>query len=547
MAATPQLSAPDCQPSESIARPIKASAEATWYAVGFRSPEERLGDRNIFSWIRLVMPREPRLGPDQKPRSVIVMLNGFAEANVLPYDELMLDLARLGLPSILLPLPNHFSRYSSAKGTTPFLLKEWDSDPFEIPESKRRSSMKAISTNLINRLGTDAQIWLDGYKQTMKDLEHLMDRLLGYQERPSTVDPLRALFSPRTRLSLYGYSLGGLITECMMLRQPHRVHSAFLVNTGASLDEINARLIFRDRWPKLKQKLKDTDTTCLGDYEREFKLVFFRKSEGDQKEYLDRLHRISRRTLFLLGANDDVFPYDEVIRLKPPEGLTHIVLPAIGHRIGHGPRKDEWESWRRFVAGLIDVFEDSHAPDNHLDALADGLAVDLERLSPQERIRVKIALWNKQDGHLFPCGVSMNMKHEWEATSRLQETKGYCLDLFRKNEATIGKKDFSLLVPDDYGFNRTDLETYSEIGVKAVLCLKVGMSSQGSGKASDFCGVIVVTSDQELRTSILQTRDAERWIQKTSAKVSAKIKSWNDVERELAASLSRTRMRDIKA
>src|SRR5262245_20455650 len=79
--------------------------------VRFHTAVERLNQNNNEFALRFYVPRAWK-GSTAKIERVFVLLNGLAESDVAIYDELGGELAKRGTAAVLLPLPNHFCRWS---------------------------------------------------------------------------------------------------------------------------------------------------------------------------------------------------------------------------------------------------------------------------------------------------------------------------------------------------------------------------------------------------------------------------------------------------
>lgn len=216
--------------------------------------DPRIESANREFLIRLFLPNLRRFRPPFE--RVFVMLNGLAESNSKVFDEVALGLARIGIPSILLPLPRHFTR---------FVQLEEHEDPFR-PEKELE---RLYSLQLLQSIHAHPEYIVHGFEQIDSDARQLVGRI---QDRDD--QSFSGLFSSRSRVSLFGYSIGGLYSLGVLLNefqvQSKRVTQgevppylmspsdiaracdgmafscAFLLESGAPIDQIDtAKLFFR--------------------------------------------------------------------------------------------------------------------------------------------------------------------------------------------------------------------------------------------------------------------------------------------------------------
>lgn len=483
---------------------------AKQYLFRFIAPNDPPDAANKNYWIRLTIPNDKYFerNSDGKARSVVVMINGLAESDVRPYDEIAEDLAKEGLASILLPLPDHFCRFTPKTASEKIFS---DKDPFVLnfPVEDHRDKHKEISMNLRSRIMEDETIWIDGFQQIMSDLTALFDLIRCVRSDQPETQPYREFFSPNTRISLYGYSLGGLIALSAVLKHSHLIRACFLVNSGASLEEIDASKLFenKEKWQKVQLKLlrkfraiRNKNEQFI--YAREFEQVFL---GNDRKELQERLSKIFRRLLFILGANDDVFNVRDVMDIAPDEGLPIFQLPAIGHWIG-AKHKPEWDLWREYLAKQISGFEQFHPPDDQYAGVLEASVNRIGDLALNENIRAKFLLLDEPPETLIPCAVSPNMWCQGDSRMVLEKGKGYCWLALQDGLDRTPLGDFVSLPEDKYGYSETEIEIINQARVETVYAKAVYQGGISSGKK---IGVVAFASDKPPDRSFLQQQKAD--------------------------------------
>lgn len=162
--------------------------------------DERVHHCNKHFLVRLYLPR---LKPTTPLFSrAVIMFNGLAESSSKIFDEVGWQLASDGVPSILLPLPRHLSR---------FVQLEKHADPFR-PGSDYE---KLYSQQVLQSVYKHPETICNGWLQLSNDAMTLYERICG--RSPST--DFDGLFDSNAKVSLMGYSIGGLYALAIMVEQ----------------------------------------------------------------------------------------------------------------------------------------------------------------------------------------------------------------------------------------------------------------------------------------------------------------------------------------
>jgi hypothetical protein len=168
-------------PSLGEVRLLRSTPKHQLFLVAFQSPNDRLGERNRKFWLRCTIPQLLQRSLARGLDSLVIMLNGLGEADITPYDEIADDLATYGIASIMLPLPNHFCRYTQGYlQRNPFRLSS--PDPF-VPVGNtlhhRKKTYRDVADQILKRLEDQPHLWIEGYEQAMGDVLALIDVVRG--------------------------------------------------------------------------------------------------------------------------------------------------------------------------------------------------------------------------------------------------------------------------------------------------------------------------------------------------------------------------------
>ncbi len=178
--------------------------------------------------LRLYLPSLKIFKPPH--RRLYLLFNGLAEADPIIYDDIGWELAmRKGIPAILIPLPMHFVRRHNfpRSPNDPYYPK----NPFEMWFTTQR---------ILNEIMCNPNRILHSYRQVMGDTTTLLN-IIEQNLHPYW----KYLFTPKIEVSLFGYSLGGFVALALLLLDPDRYKSIFLIESGVAMDQIEAGILFR--------------------------------------------------------------------------------------------------------------------------------------------------------------------------------------------------------------------------------------------------------------------------------------------------------------
>lgn len=289
--------------------------------------------------IRFYIPREIYFDRSLKVERVFILLNGLDELKYFTlYDQLGHGLAEYGYASILLPLPSHLNRSGECRYVDK--VKEW-SKPSDFFINEREIIYKV-------------------YKQVIDEIQILTDHIKCKAEQcfpNKACDFYRQFFNKKTKISILGYSIGGLAALSMFLLKKDLFNSCILMNSGSKLDSIDVSyFIPLEKWKETVDKLhKDwefnLDNSLQG---RLFEKIFL----GNKSNLLRiELKDVSRKILFILGGADTVTKYESIRELEKDDyGLTILQLPGIHHFLSFD---NQWNKWFKMVINIIAQFDDN--------------------------------------------------------------------------------------------------------------------------------------------------------------------------------------------
>jgi hypothetical protein len=276
--------------------------------------------------LRFYLPKPALISRQPEIREVVIMFNGLNEtARFDLYDTLGQHFAEQGIAAVLLPTPYHLNR-SEPKDHTP---------PHE-------------------RLFKHPMLLFHNYKQSMLDSDLLIRKLRNEDPGDKDFGFYQSLFAPNPRISILGFSLGGLRALASFMHEPEKYHTCIVFNSGLQLRLLNTSFLdiresdWLDFVSRLLSKEQVQNSILAGDpYWRRFSEVYL----GDHHElYLRRLLKFSDRLLFILSGGDPIVRPDLNDIETKGHGLTSLKIAGVGHMPTMDPK---WTYWMDRVAEFI--------------------------------------------------------------------------------------------------------------------------------------------------------------------------------------------------
>jgi hypothetical protein len=177
----------------------------------------------------------------------------------------------------------------------------------------------------------------------------------------TALDPEKPFFDrlflrrPNTRVSLLGYSLGGLQALYTFLLKPHLFHRCILMNSGADLDKMKTKPvnITDQQWRAIRNGVAEVRFNHRQDIVHPGILddILFNRPFHDP-EVKELFAKHVRKILFVSGGADIVSPVEQLQFLAPEQapqpdngsfsGLNIVQIAGLEHALQHSPVYDEW-------------------------------------------------------------------------------------------------------------------------------------------------------------------------------------------------------------
>lgn len=305
--------------------------------------------------------------------NVVIMLNGLNEISHLHYnhyDRIGARLASRGIAAILYPTPFHLNR---AAYLEPCYRVEYERHDRQKVGDKRRSHLQrwsedadTVSTRLPHHsLLNDPEGMFYCFEQTANELRALGNCLTASSaDVPTDLTTLEAakpffdrlfLRRPNTRVSLLGYSLGGLQALYAFLLKPELFHRCILMNSGAHLDKMKTKPahITDEEWGAIRKGVAKVRFDHRQDIAHTGVLddVLFNRPFHDP-QVKELFPKYVRKILFVSGGADIVSPVEQLQFLEPEQaprpdegsfgGLNILQIAGLEHALQHSPVYDEW-------------------------------------------------------------------------------------------------------------------------------------------------------------------------------------------------------------
>lgn len=297
---------------------------------------------------RFYIPREYFNDARKKINKILIMTNGLDEFDkYLLYDQLGTRLAALGLPTVLLPLPDHLNRHVR------YRLREPDKDKI-----KAKPSGEIVENPIVLH---------DRFLQYKGELKRLRRHInwkagAGLHDEYGCKNPegvcsfYRHFFAEEVRVSYLGYSLGGATMLCDFLGTGKGLNACFLLNPAINLPAVNGSAMFgQDRWDSFIDDLSDVMRT-YPEKDRLFEEILL----GDYIRKTPKLlQENGRQLLFIFGGKDSFTSYKNAQGIMPEKwGSGMLIIPGIEHFVAEN---EEWKKWSTLAVKLICDFEGNAA------------------------------------------------------------------------------------------------------------------------------------------------------------------------------------------
>ena len=283
---------------------------------------------------------------------LFIFLNGFAEATTDFWDAIGNNIAKAGAASVLVPLPDHFCRNIF------FNMENFnEEDPYYLPIET--INLKSFSKIMKQTLIKDPGLFLRYNQQIQGDLHKLITAIKNPEMSDVSISEFtKETFADKIRVSIMGYSLGGLCALQCYLSHTELFNSCVLLNSGASFQDMDGSSMFgKEEWKELQRGLIRVSHEMR---EKASKNYFSHVILGHAKvELHDLLEKNCHKILVLLGGTDRIINYRSMNNLEPHDtGLAIFQIPGLEHHINiKSVSGREWQAWSDFAVKMILSFE----------------------------------------------------------------------------------------------------------------------------------------------------------------------------------------------
>ncbi len=272
---------------------------------------------------------------DPKIQNVVVMVNGLDEildSHLLFYDYLGSHFAERGIAAVLLSTPYHLHRV-----TTKDVPNE--KRPFKIPHECFREPLD----------------YFIHFKLASIEIEDLIQRIKHKVKDEGDLNFYQNHFGQNVKVTVLGYSLGGLISLGTLLRltsnnQNDLIDSCILYNSAprlgnATTDRIG---IENEAWRKVWEKFNSMGTDgIIGNDNRNnesfayfFKDLYMGMRGSDEGLTKQLLNQNSKKMLLVMSGSDDIIDtkaWEDYLNYNEGQRQKTIINQFIFAGVGHSP------------------------------------------------------------------------------------------------------------------------------------------------------------------------------------------------------------------
>ncbi len=295
---------------------------------------------NSLFHLRFYFPKDIYLDKLLRFDNCIIMMNGLDELQYFTmYDELGQHFAKRGIASVLIPTPYHLNRH-------------------DLKKNPRRPHEYLFEKPLLIYHNT---------KQTMKDITDLVTKFRG-GDNPKTEEEIidsdfynHNFDCRKIKLSLLGYSLGGLRALSCLFDKPNDFSCCFLLNSGFRLSDLIPeklkidKKVWNDFLVNLEKELispKNINIQTDPYYNKVFSPIFLGHFQYGIEEELKNL---SKRVLLIVGGGDEIVaPLHSRREYAFTRELTIFQIPGVKHLLS---LDKSWINWVGLTTDLMINFE----------------------------------------------------------------------------------------------------------------------------------------------------------------------------------------------
>ena len=292
-------------------------------------------------WEKTELP----LNKDGGIKHIVIMINGLDEYqrdNLIFYDTMASHFAQQGIASVLLSTPYHMHRV--ARNTRSKELRPGDG-PF-------------LKPSRYFELPLDFFIH---FKQTVLDIEKLTRKIKQKTTAKNDYDFYSNNFSPDVKVTILGYSLGGLISLAAFVRGSKQkdkskiskkplIDNSILYNTAPHLNKASTDERFgkgQEFWEKFTEPKTFGEVRNDNPNNDELADLFFRLYGGQSPETLISIRKVikdnSEKFLLIMSGDDnivDITSWDEYFSYQSGPRKKTTINQYIVAGAGHSPMNE---------------------------------------------------------------------------------------------------------------------------------------------------------------------------------------------------------------
>jgi pimeloyl-ACP methyl ester carboxylesterase len=324
--------------------------------------------------LSIYIPLEVMNHPNRKLSNVLVMVNGLNETHHIHYshyDRIGAYLAPRGICGILYPAPFHLNR-------TAYTLSSFEAEYMDHSRQHFETFKEPLQRNWDTGVGAGAptvirvphysllrhpEAMYHCFDQIAKELISLARFLRGNDKKGFGEDDKTFYdqFFKRGRslkVSLLGYSLGGLAALYAFLQKPNLFERCVLVNSGSSICELTPQQvgIAEEQWQEVVKNVKNIQAGTLRHHHSRLLEDIILNSAFRYSETQEALSANVHKMLCIAGGADVVARSQHLGRFTPdqkgmsdgqvpsarPSGPHILQIAGLEHPLLNSPVYDHW-------------------------------------------------------------------------------------------------------------------------------------------------------------------------------------------------------------
>ncbi len=343
---------------------------------------------NLDFYLRFYFPKTQMTTLNSRANHLIIMFNGLNEldrtSHFEVYDRLGASFASRGISSVLFPTPFHLNRVATLKEDRKLDKKGNKRPRIKIPSQELVKNPFCLYVNFLQTLN---EFILFKSFLSHKFREDNIENLSGYYELTKENRHFyeQHLDQKNLKISLLGYSLGGLKALTCFRHNSKHINSCILLNSGATVDKINLKgfineshwksviesivqdkypsetldqLIKQGLYPPIPKKYEKRTQKTLKEIIEDENFYDIRNVLREADPFNDAEKEIlGRKLVLVIGGLDKIIPPAAIQRLEPKgHGLNILQISELGHFLANDQAFNRW--YPRIINLLADFLEE---------------------------------------------------------------------------------------------------------------------------------------------------------------------------------------------